>query len=76
MTLYTFYPRLRDGAALTFDAVELDGDQAAIDHSRLVLAEHPSAYQVMVWDGDRRVCRAERTRSTAPEGEAPEAHSA
>lgn len=74
MTLYTFYPRLRDGASLTFDAVELDDDQAAMDHSRLVLSEHPSAYQVMVWDGDRRVCRVERGRSVAHGGGSPEAH--
>jgi hypothetical protein len=55
LPIYTFYPRMNDGAALTFDAVELADDQAAIDHCRLVLAEHLSATEVVVWDGDRRV---------------------
>lgn len=76
MALYTFYPRLKDGASLTFDAVELDDDEAAVDHSRLVLSEHPSAYQVMVWDGDRRVCRVERGRVAAQGSSAPEARPA
>jgi hypothetical protein len=53
--IYTFYPRMSDGSALTFDAVELADDQAAIDHCSLVLSEHMSATEVVVWDGDRRV---------------------
>ena len=55
MPIYTFYPRMSDGAALTFDAVELPDDQAAMDHCQLVLSEHMSATEVVVWDGDRRV---------------------
>lgn len=55
MPIYTFYPRMNDGAALTFNAVELADDQAAVDHCMLVLSEHLSATEVVVWDGDRRV---------------------
>jgi hypothetical protein len=53
--IYTFYPRMVDGSALMFDAVELADDQAAIGHCRLVLAEHRSATEVVVWEGERRV---------------------
>jgi hypothetical protein len=55
LPIYTFFPRMNDGSALTFDAVELADDQAAIDYCRLVLAEHLSATEVVVWDEDRRV---------------------
>ena len=55
MPIYTFYPRMNDGSALTFNAVELADDQAAIDHCLLVLSEHLSATEVVVWDEDRRV---------------------
>jgi hypothetical protein len=58
--IYTFYPRMKDGASLSFDAVELADDQAAIDHCRLVLSEHLSATDVVVWEGDRRVHGADR----------------
>jgi hypothetical protein len=64
MALYTFYPRMRDGSALTFDAIELDDDEQALGHCQLVLAEHPSATQVIVWEGDRRVCRLDRGLAT------------
>jgi hypothetical protein len=55
LPIYTFYPRMNDGSALTFNAVELADDQAAVDHCLLVLSEHMSATEVVVWDGDRRV---------------------
>ncbi len=60
MPIYTFYPRMNDGAALTFDAVELADDQAAIAYCRLVLSEHLSATEVVVWEGDRRVHGVDR----------------
>lgn len=66
MPIYTFYPQMADGASLTFDAVELEDDAAAIGHCQLVLAEHRSAVEVVVWDGDRRVHGAPRRRVGRP----------
>jgi hypothetical protein len=67
--IYTFYPRMSDGTSPTFDAIELADDQAAIAHCRLVLSEHLSATEVVVWDEDRPVHglgRAAPPRPTAP----------
>lgn len=61
MAIYTFFPRKSDGSALTFEAIELADDQAAMDHCRWVLSEHLSATEVVVWDGDRRVHGARRS---------------
>lgn len=77
MPIYTFYPRMIDGSALMFDAVELADDRAAIGHCRLVLAEHQSATEVVVWEGERRVHGVERLaparESARSEGDQPEA---
>jgi len=73
MPIYTFYPQMADGSSLTFDAVELDDDAAAIGHCQLVLAELRSAVEVVVWDGERRVYGTPRRRAPralpASEGE-------
>lgn len=66
MPIYTFYPQMADGSSLTFDAVELDDDAAAIGHCQLVLAEHRSAVEVVVWDGERRVYGTPRRRTARP----------
>ncbi len=77
MPIYTFYPRMVDGSALMFDAVELADDQAAIGHCRLVLAEHRSATEVVVWEGERRVHGVARLaparEPTQPDGDQAEA---
>jgi hypothetical protein len=75
--IYTFYPRMIDGSALMFDAVELADDQAAIGHCRLVLAEHRSAAEVVVWEGERHVHGVNRLApprdSVRPDGDQAEA---
>lgn len=55
MTTYAFYPHLKGGACLTFSVAGLPDDAAAMGYAALVLVEHPSAREVVVWDGDRRV---------------------
>lgn len=55
MPTYTFFPHLKGGACLTFTAQGLEDDAAAMGHAALVLVEHPSAREVVVWEGERRV---------------------
>ena len=63
MPLFTFYPRRADGSSTAFESIEQRDDADALQRARQVLAEHPSAVEVVVWHGERRVGA---TRRTAP----------
>jgi hypothetical protein len=53
MPMYIFYPCLEDGSSTSFEAFELDDDEAAFAQGEAVLAGHDSATHVMVWrDGE------------------------
>jgi hypothetical protein len=58
MPIYTFYPCRSDGSSTTFEAFELDGDDAAQARAALLLEQHPSCAFVTVWLGDREVLAA------------------
>lgn len=58
MPIYTFYPCRSDGSSTTFEAFELDGDDAARDRAALLVEQHPSCAFVTVWRGDREVLPA------------------
>jgi hypothetical protein len=58
MPIYTFYPCRPDGSSTTFEAFELDGDDAACGRAALLLEQHPSCAFVTVWRGDREVLPA------------------
>ena len=66
MITYLFYPRLIDGSALTFEAIDLSSDAEAMREARHVLSGHPSAVEVAVWDGERKVGRTTRRSSSIP----------
>jgi hypothetical protein len=53
--LFTFYPCRADGSAVAFEALELADDATALARARAVLADHASAVEVVVWQGERRV---------------------
>jgi len=65
LSIYTFYCRKSDGAAPSFEAYELDGDQAAAAQAAVLLEQHMSACQVEVYDKDRPVLTRSRTRAGA-----------
>lgn len=58
MPIYTFYPCRPDGSSTTFEAFELDGDDAARGRAALLQEQHPSCAFVTVWRGDREVLPA------------------
>lgn len=65
MLTYTFFPRLESGLSLTFTAMGLH-DAEAMGYAALVLTEHPSADEVVVYEGDRRVgAQSRRPRQDA-----------
>lgn len=66
MAVFLFYPRLPDGACLTFVAANLANDAAALRHAVLVLEDHGSAEAVAVWRGERRVGAARRPHPARP----------
>jgi len=55
MPLFTFYPCRSDGSSTAFETFEEDGDAPALARAERVLSEHPSAVEVVVWQGERRV---------------------
>jgi hypothetical protein len=65
LSIYTFYCRKPDGAAPSFEAYELDGDQAAAAQAAVLLEQHMSASQVEVYDKDRQVLTRSRTKAGA-----------
>jgi hypothetical protein len=53
MPMYIFYPCLEDGSPTSFEAFELEDDEAAFAQGEMVLDGHASATHVMVWrDGE------------------------
>jgi hypothetical protein len=55
MPLYTFYPCRWDGSSTTFEAYELEGDDAARRRAAVLKEQHPSCAFVTVWRGDKEV---------------------
>lgn len=55
MPLFTFYPCRADGSSTAFETFEEDGDTPALARAERVLSEHPSAVEVVIWQGERRV---------------------
>ncbi|MFZ3006529.1 MAG: hypothetical protein WA047_10150 [Phenylobacterium sp.] len=60
MPAYTFFPYLAGGPGLTFEAVELSDDDAAVAQALKVLAEHGSAAEVEIWRDDELIHRERR----------------
>lgn len=60
MTVYTFYLCSGDGAATSFEAFDLGGDEHAPERALKLLGEHPSCSYVAVWEGDRPLVEAHR----------------
>ncbi|CAN5485185.1 hypothetical protein BH10PSE5_BH10PSE5_28320 [soil metagenome] len=57
---YTFFPYLSGGTSLTFEAVELSDDHAAMSKGVQILAEHGSAAEVEIWRDDLLIHRERR----------------
>lgn len=55
MPLFTHYPCRPDGSYLVFESWEDPDDEAALARARRVLADHASAIEVVIWQGERRV---------------------
>ena len=55
MPLFTFYPCRSDGSATAFETFEEASVTAALARAERVLREHPSAVEVEVWQGERRI---------------------
>ncbi|PVM83504.1 hypothetical protein DDF62_24660 [Caulobacter radicis] len=66
MAVFLFYPRLHDGACLTFVTASLADDAEALRHAALVLADHDSAETVSVWQGERPVGAVGQGGFTSP----------
>ena len=60
MPLFTFYPCRPDGSSTAFESLELGSDDGALVRALRVLAEHESAVQVEIWQGERRVGAVDR----------------
>ncbi|WP_310541350.1 hypothetical protein [Phenylobacterium sp.] len=60
MPAYIFYPYLAGGSGLTFEAVELTDDAAAMAQAVKVLAAHSSAAEVEIWRDDELIHRQRR----------------
>lgn len=65
MPLFTFYPCRRDGSSTAFETFEQPDDSFALLRAQQVLREHPSAVEVVVWQGERRVGSVGRVAHTA-----------
>jgi hypothetical protein len=55
MPLFTFYPCRSDGSSTSIETFVEAHDTAALARAEHVLREHPSAVQVVVWQGERRI---------------------
>ena len=66
MPAYTFFPYLAGGPGLTFEAVELSDDDAAMVKGRQILAEHGSAAELEIWRDDQLIHRAWRASGREP----------
>jgi len=63
MPLFTFYPCREDGSSTAFETFEHDDDAQALARANRVLAEHDSAVEVIVWQGERRVGAVSRVEA-------------
>lgn len=66
MAIYTFFLSRDDKAAITFEAFELAGDDHAGEIAASVLAEHPSASHLSIWQGDRPLGQVSRSDVSLP----------
>lgn len=55
MPIYTFYLCNLDGSSNSFEAIELTGDEMAVERAPTLLREHPNCAYVAVWEGDRPI---------------------
>lgn len=62
MALYTLYPCKADGTSETFVCFELEDDAEARVRALHPLDQHPTASQVVVWDGERKVAVRSRVQ--------------
>jgi hypothetical protein len=60
VTLYTFHLYGIDGAPLSLEAADLDGDGDTFGRAGRLLEEHLSCDHVEVWDGERAVLARHR----------------
>lgn len=65
MPLFTFYPCRPDGSSAAFETIECSGDADALVRARRVLDEHPSAVEVVIWQGERQVGAFSRAANLA-----------
>ncbi|MBU1376760.1 MAG: hypothetical protein KKE02_08240 [Alphaproteobacteria bacterium] len=65
MPLFTFYPCRPDGSSSAFETFECPGDDEALVRARRVLADHQSAVEVVIWQGDRQVGALSRVTDAA-----------
>lgn len=65
MPLFTFYPCRPDGSAPAFESIECLDDEAARVRARRVLADHLSAVEVVIWQGERQVGALSRVTDDA-----------
>jgi hypothetical protein len=66
MALYTYFLCRDCIGAGTFEAIDLPADEDARALASSVLADHPSAEYVSIWQGDRAVGEARRERLPYP----------
>ncbi|WP_304275942.1 response regulator [Caulobacter segnis] len=66
MPVFLFYPQTPDGACLTFVSASLADDAEAVRHAAQVLADHASADEVAVWQGERLIAVHGRDSSATP----------
>ena len=60
MPLYTLYPCKADGSSDTFVTCELMSDDEARVRALRVLDQHPTAWHVAIWCGERKVATPSR----------------
>jgi hypothetical protein len=55
VAIYTFFCCMPDGSAPSLEMHDLPSDEAAIERSGVLLAQHRSCSHILVCDGDREV---------------------
>jgi hypothetical protein len=65
LSIYTFYCRRPDAAAASFEAYDLEGDEAAAQQAAVLLEQHMSASHIEVYDHDRPVLTRSRAGTRA-----------
>ena len=62
--LYTFFPFTAEGTTVTFEALPFRSESDAIAHATQVFGEEPSAAEVLVYDGERKISQQFRPSLT------------